>query len=345
MSGLPRMTIGKELGDVSDATLRFFKQIGVEHVGIPPRPSTEPTRSRPLVPPAQTGPPGPQPEPWDPSELRRVRERVARFGLTASAIALPVSGRILLGIPGRDADIERARRSIAAAGEAGFSVVTYGFTALRASEGYGLVEGRGGTQYRAFDAARVAGLPPLAEVGTHTREGMWERLAGFLAAVVPAAEAASVRLAAHPNDPPVPEFRGVAQPLSTFEDLKRLIAAADSPSNSVYVDTGVLTEMGEDAPAAIRWLGGRGRIGCVHFRNARVGEAYFRYTETFLDDGDCDMTACVRALRDVGYVGMVEPDHTPGIRGDTLDTWIGWAYAIGQIVALRRAAESVAPSG
>ena len=36
---------------------------------------------------------------------------------------------------------------------------------------------------------------------------------------------------------------------------------------------------------------------------------------------------------------MIDPDHTPGILGDTPDTRIGWAYAIGQMVAMRNAVE------
>jgi len=333
------MAIGKEVGDVSDTTLRFLRQIGVEHVGLPAQTSTEPARSRPLVPPPQEEPAGSQPPPWDGAVLRGLRDRVERFGLVASAIALPVSGNVLLGRPGADADLAAIRRSIEAAGRAGFEVVTYSFSALRASEGYRPLEdhGRGGAHVRSFDASRIEGLPPLSSVGRHGKDELWDRLRGFLRAAVPAAEAAGVRLAVHPNDPPVAEFRGVAQPVRTLDDLKRLIATVDSPANSVYLDTGVLTEMGEDAPAAIRWLGERDRLGAVHFRNVHVEVPFQRYIETFLDDGDCDMPACMRALQGIGYAGMLEPDHTPGIHGDTFDTWIGWAFAIGQIIALRSA--------
>lgn len=51
------------------------------------------------------------------------------------------------------------------------------------------------------------------------------------------------------------------------------------------------------------------------------------------------MFACMRALQEVGYTGMVDPDHTPGIINDTFDTRIGWAYAIGHMIALRNAVE------
>jgi mannonate dehydratase len=167
---------------------------------------------------------------------------------------------------------------------------------------------------------------------------MWERIAYFLRAVVPVAEAAAVRLAVHPNDPPVPIYRGVAQPLSDLAGLTQLIDLVDSPANCLFFDTGVTTEMGEDAVAAIHQFGGRDRIAAVHFRNVQVTTPRYQYVETFQDEGDCNMAACMQALHNVGYRGLIEPDHTPGIDGDTADTRMGWAFAIGQMVALRAAA-------
>jgi mannonate dehydratase len=221
-------------------------------------------------------------------------------------------------------------------------VLTYSFTALRASAGYRSLdgEGRGGAHLRAFDYDVVKDLPPIEGVGTHTRDAMWERLSHFLERVVPVAEAAGVQLALHPNDPPVEVFRGVAQPVRTLEDLKAVTRIVDSPANTIFLDTGVLTEMGEDAPAAIRWFGERKRIGTVHFRNVVVQRRYERYVETLLDAGECDMAACMRAFAEVGYEGALDPDHTPGFDGDTLDTHVGWAYAIGQMIGLRAAARS-----
>src|SRR5579884_1644652 len=108
--------IGKELADVSAATLGFFGAIGVEEVGIPARLVLEQRRSRPLVPPAQLGPAGPQPAAWDEAELRRVCERVRGFGLAPVLASLPLSGNILLGRPGREADLARVRECVRVAG-------------------------------------------------------------------------------------------------------------------------------------------------------------------------------------------------------------------------------------
>ena len=297
--------IGKGLGDVAEQTLRFYKQISVEEVGMPTRYITDvgtiPT-IRPLVPPTQTGPVAPLGEPWDEAELRRIKARIESFELTPTMMSLPLSGNIVMGLPGRDEDLETVKANILTASRLGIQVLTYNFTALRASEGYGARPGagRGGASLRDFDYERIRNLPPLESVGRHSLDAMWERIAYFLEAVIPVAEAAGVRLAAHPNDPPVPEFRGVAQPLGDMAGQKRLIALIDSPANSIFFDTGVTTEMGEDAVAAIHYFGGRDRIGTVHFRNVQVEIPRYKYLETYHDDGDCDMAACMQAFPGCG---------------------------------------------
>lgn len=338
--------IGKELGDVAESTLRFFRQIGVEAVGMPSRYSTEvgmnPT-VRPLIPPAQTAPVTPLTAPWDVEELRRIKTRIESFGLTVASIGLPLSGPILLGRTGRDEQLEIVKQNIRLAGALGIPVMTYSFSALRASEGYGAryddeLDGRGGANMRDFDIDRIRNLPPLASVGEHMLDEMWDRIRIFLRAVIPVAEEVGVCLAAHPNDPPIPTYRAVAQPLSDLAGLKKLIALIDSPANTVFFDTGVTTEMGEDAVSAIRYFGGCDRIGVVHFRNVRVEVPRFKYVETFHDNGDCDMFACLRALFEVGYCGVIYPDHTPYLSDDTEDTRAGWALAIGQMIGLRAGA-------
>lgn len=334
-----QIKIGKGLGDTAEDTLRFYRQIGVETVSMPPHPRTQ-VKARGLVPPTQTGPRAPQIV-WRKEELSDVAEHIRSFGLTPSAMTLPLSGNILMGQEGRREDVARIRENIRLASQVGIQVLTYSFTALRASEGYAAQKGkgRGGSSLRDFSYDRIRNLPPLEDVGRHSMAEMWEHLTFFLHAVVPAAENAGVRLAAHPNDPPVPTYRGVAQPLSDLKGLQRLIELIDSPSNCVFFDTGVLTEMGEDAVQAIHHFGARDRIAIVHFRNVRVEVPKERYVETFIDQGDCDMLACMKALQDVGYTGMLDPDHTPAIQEDTPDTRMGWAFAIGHMIALRDAAE------
>ena len=120
--------------------------------------------------------------------------------------------------------------------------------------------------YRGFDNAHVKDQSPLPGLGPASDEQMWERLRYFLKAVVPVAEESHVRLALHPNDPPVPEYRGMAQPFDTVEHWKRLVNFIPSASNGITLDTGVTAETGADVVETIRYFGRKDCINHVHFR-------------------------------------------------------------------------------
>tara|TARA_B100000945_G_scaffold108166_1_gene85721 strand:- start:136 stop:1155 length:1020 start_codon:yes stop_codon:yes gene_type:complete len=330
------MKICKALGNIRKETLCFYQQIGVEQVNIPPYKNSN-LQLRPLVPPPQKNPPGPMPEKWDENELNYICEQVRAFELEPTAIELPISRSILLGEEERSADLEDIIERIHIASRVGLSILTYNFTALRASEGYSVRTGagRGGTNLRDFDFSRIKEKPPLNDLGKKSKRFMWKNLEYFLKIVVPEAENAGVRLALHPNDPPVPEYRGVAQPVWNAASVEKLLGLIDSPANGLFFDTGVATEWGENVPDLIRKWGGQDRISSVHFRNVRTEKPYYRYVETFIDDGDCDPLGSMLALAEIGYGYGIDPDHTPSFDGDTGEARIGWTLAVTQLRTLR----------
>jgi mannonate dehydratase len=121
--------------------------------------------------------------------------------------------------------------------------------------------------------------------------------------------------------------------------LKRFVSIADSPYHGLNFCQGTVSEMLEK-PAAeiydvIRWFGTRGKIFNVHFRNIRGG--FLDFQETFIDDGDVDMLKAMRVYKEVGFDGMMMPDHVPKIAGDDGDAQ-GFAFALGYIKALIAAA-------
>jgi mannonate dehydratase len=246
----PRLSM--PLIDLSAERLRLYRQAGAEEVSLPSGAlGTERIMDRPvrpLVPPAQLREAG-RPGRWDEDELRRMIARCAEFGLEACARELPLSGALLGGqreeaSPAaqqqRQADLATVTANICTAAAAGIRVLTWNFTALRSSEGYGAVlgGGRGGADLRDFDSARL-GREPLPEGPPLpcTHEQMWERLRQLLHVIVPVAERAGVVLALHPTDPPVAVFRGVAQILTSFVECQRLVLMVDSPSNCFFLDT------------------------------------------------------------------------------------------------------------
>jgi mannonate dehydratase len=138
---------------------------------------------------------------------------------------------------------------------------------------------------------------------------MWANIAYFLKAVVPVAERSGVRLALHPNDPPVALSRGSAQIMGTVEGWKRLVGIVDSPANGITFDCGVTREIGDDPVGVCRDFAARDRINHVHYRNVRMRVPREKYEEVFVDEGDVDMFAVMRELVRSGYRLAIYPEH------------------------------------
>ena len=137
------------------------------------------------------------------SVLQPMVDKLKAGGVTLGNLMIGGFPNTIYGRPGRDEEIEKVRQSIQAAGQVGIPVVEYNFYAHRAMEGYYEEVGRGGAGLTGVDYDRMQGLSPEPEEGAHNLDEMWANITYFLKAVVPVAEKANVRLALHPNDPPV----------------------------------------------------------------------------------------------------------------------------------------------
>jgi mannonate dehydratase len=93
----------------------------------------------------------------------------------------------------------------------------------------------------------------------------------------------------------------------------------------------MLEKPNEQIHDVIRYFGSRGKIFNVHFRNIRGG--YLKFAETLPDDGDVDMPRALRTYREVGFDGMIMPDHVPQIVGD-VGGQKAFAFCFGYIQAL-----------
>jgi len=318
-------------GGFRDDRLRFMQQLGVRWItgGGPNSPTYSP-EGRVIL---RDGSTDTARGPWKEEEVRALKEKAESFGLKIGNLMLHDFRDAILGRERRDEQIEHVIESIRVAGRLGIPVLEYNWYALRAMGGYYTKEGRGGTQLQAYDYDRAKDLPVLPDVGEHSADELWERYEYFLKAVVPEAENAGVFLAVHPNDPPPPVFRGCVQILGSVDGLKRVASTVNSPSNGITFDTGVTTEMGENVPEVIRWFGSRKQINHVHFRNVLRDVPRLKYTETFIDAGQCDMAEALATLKEVGYDKLLHPDHVPRFPEET-GSLAGWGYAIGHMKAL-----------
>lgn len=120
-----------------------------------------------------------------------------------------------------------------------------------------------------------------------------QNLRAFLEAVVPAAQAAGVRLAIHPDDPPF-SVLGLPRIVSTEADLAEILAMVDEPANGLCYCTGSLSARGDnDLAGIVRRLGAR--IHAVHLRSVQREASGVFYEANHLE-GSADMPAVVRAL-------------------------------------------------
>jgi len=289
---------------------------------------------------------------WTRQELFALRDAMARHGLVFHAIENFDPGtwdHILFGGPKRDAQMAGLQRFVADVGAAGVAMVGYNFSLAGVAGRVTTYQARGGASSVGLagrNAVTEAPMPAsmawnmvVDPAATGLRETvatgtLWDRLAWFLERILPAAEAAGVVMAAHPDDPPLESVR--AQPRLVWQPalFQRLLQLSASPANAVELCVGTVTEMaGSDVYATVEQLAGAGRIGYVHLRNVRGQVPH--YHETFIDDGDVDVARVIRILRDASFDGVIIPDHAPQM--SCAAPWhAGMAFAMGYLGALMR---------
>lgn len=291
---------------------------------------------------------------WTYEELAGLKAAVNAEGLELHAIENFDPSHwydVLLDGPRKQEQLENLKTIVRRLGKAGIPVMGYNFSVAGV---WGHVVGpfaRGGAESVGFlgpDGPEERPIPngqvwnmtydPEAVPGTVdevTSEQLWARLADFLRALVPVAEEAGVRLAAHPDDPPMPSIRGTARLVYQPHLYQRLLDLVPSHHNALEFCQGTIAEMqGGDVYEAIDRYSRQGAIAYVHLRNVR-GKVP-RYHEVFLDEGDVDIVRSLRIYPSNGYDGVVVPDHTPQMACGA--SWhAGMAFALGYIRGILQA--------
>lgn len=263
---------------------------------------------------------------WTLQELRDLKTEIEAAGLRLEAIENLDPAHwydILLDGPKRAAHIENVKTIIRRMGEAGIPILGYNFSIASVC---GRTRGpfaRGGATSVGLDGPVNTPVPngmvwnmiydqhaPAGNLPSITHEELWKRAQRFLNEVLPVAEAAGVKLAAHPDDPPMPTMR--QQPRLVYQPsmYQKLIDINPSPSNGLEFCLGTIAEMSEgNVYDAVDQYSKQHRIAYIHFRN--VHGRVPNYFETFIDDGDTDMLRILSILDRNGFDGVLVPDHTP----------------------------------
>ncbi len=324
--------------EVTEETLRFAAQIGVTDIILP-------------------GIDFPGEGHFEYPHLIQMRTWLESYNLKLFAIEnIPWQWyyKIMLGLPGRDEQIENWGKTLANLGAAGIGVLGYNFMPLGVWRTSRHTPGRGGAAVTSFDMQLAKDAPLMAGPffpgidlslipESHWRpigdEEMWDNFTYFIKAVVPMADKAGVKIGVHPDDPPVSPLGGVARIMRSPEAFKRVIETVPSDYNGLEFCQGCFSEMGGDVIESIRYFVKNKKIWYVHFRDVR-GVAD-NFDECFIDEGQTDMFEAMKAFHEAGFDGVLIDDHVPYIVDDTHWGHRGRAFAMGYMKGLKQVIESL----
>ena len=170
-----------------------------------------------------------------------------------------------------------------------------------------------------------------------TSDELWDNYSYFINAVIPYAEKYNVRLALHPDDPPLAKLGDVERIMVSYENIKKAINIVDSPNLGVTMCQATYCMMGEDLYKVIPELADK--IFFVHFRNA-VGNK-FKFRESFHDNGIIEMANIMKLYQQCNVNVPVRVDHVPLMAGEKQETAgytaLGRLYAIGYLKGILEA--------
>ena len=320
------MKIAEILPQYPDRLWSFAKQAGATHAvaRVPAHPNGESS--------------------WEFLDLLHLKNRFSDAGLKLEVIEPGLESqmhKMKLGIDGREEDIKNCQALIRHMGALDIPVLCYNFMAqfnwLRTSVS---TPARGGAMVTSYNHEQMIGAP-LTQAGIVSEERLWENLKYFLEMVIPVAEECKVKLALHPDDPPVSPIQGVSRILVNAAALKKAIDLVPSDYSGITFCQGSLAAAGENIPETIREVG-KNKIFFVHFRDIR-GTAK-NFSETFHDNGQTNMFAAIKAYKEIGFDGPVRIDHVPTMEGENNHEpgygQVGRLFALGYLKGLLEAVEN-----
>jgi mannonate dehydratase len=341
-----RVAVG-QFHELTEERLRFAAQIGAS--GLQMNNPTLPGDHR-----------------WEQADVRALVDKVEAAGLKFEAIEnVPTHfyHKAMMGLEGRDEQIENYQATIRAVARAGVPVLGLHFmpNSVWTTDRNGTT--RGGATARQFDMSiveanidnlellrsfmpttlgRASSMPLFGKDGTFISEDqMWDNYTYFMKAVLPVAEEEGLKLALHPDDPPVPMLGGVARLFYKPDNFKKAYdLVGRSEAWSLDLCLGCCSEMPggkANVTEMIEYFAPKGRISYIHFRD--VQGTVPNFTECFIGDGNFDPAEVVALLAKTGFEGFLLDDHVPKMDGDSDWNHRGRSHAIGYMQGLIRMLE------
>ena len=292
---------------------------------------------------------------WTVRSLKWLREYTEKFGLSLDMIEnVPIRffDKIIMGLPGRDEQIENYIKTLHNMGEAGIPILGHHFCPTWAWRTSISKPYRGFATVSAYDRSVEDKVPNAYTVSRQhmitmgddiippTADDLWKNFEYFIKAVIPEAERAGVGLITHPSDPPLRVVAGVERIFISKEDFLKAEKIADNPAWGINFCMGTFSQLGgeECVVDMLREFVPKKRVGMVHFRD--VQGTVENFSECYLGDGRMNPARIMRELYENGYDGLLLDDHVPYLANDTRWGHTSRAYEFGYITGLAAATES-----
>lgn len=295
-----------------DLTWDYAKQCGVEH-GVIKLPETDDFDAT------------------DSSHWRAVYKKFTDFGIKPIVVEpMPncLHDHIKIGDEKRDWAIEQVLKMLPIMNDLDVRTICFNWMAhigwLRTNTS---IKERGDALVTGFD---INEFKPNDKI--ITSEQLWSNYEYFIKAVIPYADKYNIKLALHPDDPPLEKLGDVSRIMISYDNINRAVNEIVKSDNlGVTMCQATYHMMGEDLYAVIPKL--KDKIFFVHFRNA-IGNKY-SFRETFHDNGELNMPDLIRLYNQLGIDVPIRVDHVPLMAGEQQElagySALGRLYAIGYL--------------
>ena len=175
-----------------------------------------------------------------------------------------------------------------------------------------------------------------------TKQELWDNYEYFIKAVLPEAEKQGIKLALHPDDPPLERLGGVERIMTSAENIDHAVNGIVKSDNlGITMCQATYHIMGEDLFEVIPRF--KDKIFFVHFRNTTGVKTAFR--ETFHDNGELPMARLIRLYKENGIDVPIRVDHVPLMAGEAQSlagyTALGRLFAIGYLKGILEAEDAL----
>ncbi|MBR5307573.1 MAG: mannonate dehydratase [Clostridia bacterium] len=264
----------------------------------------------------------------DKSHWQTVYDNFANYGIKPIIIEpMPneVHDHIKAGDALRDASIEKVLRMMPIMRDFGIDTICFNWMAhigwLRTRSD---IPERGGAFVTGYDPADFKGTDKSI-----TEKELWDNYEYFLRAVIPTAEKYGIKLALHPDDPPVKNLGGVSRIMISAENIRHAVYdIVPSDMLGITMCQANYFIMGEDVDKVITDFAKK--IFFIHFRNTTGTLDAFR--ETFHDNGELPMGHLIKLYNSLGVDVPIRVDHVPTLVGE--DTEVAGYAAMGRLFAI-----------